>query len=304
MVCQNQSIDDSDAPLARDLRVLVRERLKAGDSDTQVLDFLIARYGQFVLLKPRFGWDTALLWLAPRRRVAGRRACDRRVAAPPADAAGATAPLTDAKPAASTSLPDITTAAETRALGAGSARRSRRRTASAVGLRCFSKIIEIIAIQALISHDYQRLMPPPRRGKAAITHLLSNDGAGAPDPHGLRTETVDESERQPDRKRASCRCGGSRCWPPPSPASPSAASWWRPTLSPYAPIGAGAESVAGGAAGRAAGRLCRHRREGEARGDFGPRQDADRRAVVGFRRREAVPQGLADGEVLQALRHA
>src|SRR5688572_20322130 len=65
MVCQNQSIDDSDAPLARDLRLLVRERLKAGDSDRQVLDFLTERYGQFVLLKPRFGWDTALLWLAP-----------------------------------------------------------------------------------------------------------------------------------------------------------------------------------------------------------------------------------------------
>src|SRR5207244_10239953 len=65
MVCQNQSIDDSDAPLARDLRILVRERLKAGDSDAQVLDFLVARYGQFVLLKPRLGWDTALLWGAP-----------------------------------------------------------------------------------------------------------------------------------------------------------------------------------------------------------------------------------------------
>ncbi len=65
MVCQNQSIDDSDAPLARDLRLLVRERLKAGDSDSQVLDFLTVRYGQFVLLRPRFGWDTALLWLAP-----------------------------------------------------------------------------------------------------------------------------------------------------------------------------------------------------------------------------------------------
>jgi cytochrome c-type biogenesis protein CcmH len=65
MVCQNQSIDDSDAPLARDLRLLVRERLTAGDSDAQVLDFLTARYGQFVLLKPRFGWDTALLWGAP-----------------------------------------------------------------------------------------------------------------------------------------------------------------------------------------------------------------------------------------------
>src|SRR3954470_387611 len=65
MVCQNQSIDDSDAPLARDLRLLVRERLKAGDSDAQVLNFLTARYGQFVLLKPRLGWDTALLWGAP-----------------------------------------------------------------------------------------------------------------------------------------------------------------------------------------------------------------------------------------------
>ena len=52
MVCQNQSIDDSDAPLARDLRILVRERLKAGDSDPQVIDFLVARYGEFVLLKP------------------------------------------------------------------------------------------------------------------------------------------------------------------------------------------------------------------------------------------------------------
>jgi cytochrome c-type biogenesis protein CcmH len=65
MVCQNQSIDDSDAPLARDLRLLVRERLKAGDSDPQVLDYLVARYGEFVLLKPRFELHTALLWLAP-----------------------------------------------------------------------------------------------------------------------------------------------------------------------------------------------------------------------------------------------
>jgi cytochrome c-type biogenesis protein CcmH len=65
MVCQNQSIDDSDAPLARDLRILVRERLKAGDSDDKVIDFLTARYGEFVLLKPRFGAGTAMLWLAP-----------------------------------------------------------------------------------------------------------------------------------------------------------------------------------------------------------------------------------------------
>ena len=54
MVCQNQSIDDLDAPLARDLRVLVRERLQSGDSDRQVIDYLVARYGEFVLLKPRF----------------------------------------------------------------------------------------------------------------------------------------------------------------------------------------------------------------------------------------------------------
>jgi cytochrome c-type biogenesis protein CcmH len=65
MVCQNQSIDDSDAPLARDLRILVRERLSAGDSDSQVIDFLVARYGEFVLLKPPFNWHTALLWIAP-----------------------------------------------------------------------------------------------------------------------------------------------------------------------------------------------------------------------------------------------
>ena len=65
MVCQNQSIDDSDAPLARDLRILVRERLVAGDSDAEVLNFLTARYGDFVLLKPRLTAHTALLWLAP-----------------------------------------------------------------------------------------------------------------------------------------------------------------------------------------------------------------------------------------------
>ncbi|MEX0753419.1 MAG: cytochrome c-type biogenesis protein [Xanthobacteraceae bacterium] len=65
LVCQNQSIDDSDAPLARDLRILLRERLKSGDSDRQVMDFLVARYGEFVLLKPPFAWHTALLWLAP-----------------------------------------------------------------------------------------------------------------------------------------------------------------------------------------------------------------------------------------------
>jgi cytochrome c-type biogenesis protein CcmH len=65
MVCQNQSIDDSEAPLARDLRLLVRERIAAGDTDAQVIDFLVARYGEFVLLKPRFERQTLLLWLVP-----------------------------------------------------------------------------------------------------------------------------------------------------------------------------------------------------------------------------------------------
>ena len=65
MVCQNQSLDDSDAPLAADLRVLLRQRLVAGDSDDQVRDFLVARYGEFILLKPRFAWHTLLLWIAP-----------------------------------------------------------------------------------------------------------------------------------------------------------------------------------------------------------------------------------------------
>jgi cytochrome c-type biogenesis protein CcmH len=88
MVCQNQSIDDSEAPLARDLRLLVRERIAAGDSNSQVLDFLVARYGEFVLLKPRFEGQTLLLWSVPplvllggglalwmhsRRRVKGGR---------------------------------------------------------------------------------------------------------------------------------------------------------------------------------------------------------------------------------------
>jgi cytochrome c-type biogenesis protein CcmH/NrfF len=65
LVCQNQSIDDSDADLARDLRVLVRERLEAGDSDKQVIDFVVSRYGEFVLLRPRFNTQTMLLWIAP-----------------------------------------------------------------------------------------------------------------------------------------------------------------------------------------------------------------------------------------------
>ncbi|KFG66651.1 cytochrome c-type biogenesis protein [Microvirga sp. BSC39] len=65
LVCQNQSIDDSDAQLAKDLRLLVRERLVAGDTNDQVESFLVQRYGEFVLLKPTFGAHTLLLWLTP-----------------------------------------------------------------------------------------------------------------------------------------------------------------------------------------------------------------------------------------------
>ncbi|KQZ94213.1 cytochrome C [Mesorhizobium sp. Root157] len=65
LVCQNQSIDASDADLARDLRILVRERITAGDTDDEVTDYIVSRYGEFVLLKPRFDLSNALLWGAP-----------------------------------------------------------------------------------------------------------------------------------------------------------------------------------------------------------------------------------------------
>jgi cytochrome c-type biogenesis protein CcmH len=65
LVCQNQSIDDSNAPLARDLRVLVRERLKEGYSDAQVMQFVEDRYGEFVLLRPPLSWRTVVLWASP-----------------------------------------------------------------------------------------------------------------------------------------------------------------------------------------------------------------------------------------------
>jgi len=65
VVCQNQSIDESDAPLARDLRLLVRERIEAGDTNEEVLDYVVARYGEFVLLRPRFEGEGIVLWLTP-----------------------------------------------------------------------------------------------------------------------------------------------------------------------------------------------------------------------------------------------
>ena len=65
MVCQNESIDESQAPLARDLRLLVRRRIMAGDSDSQIIKFLVSRYGEFILLKPPLSWNTVALWGAP-----------------------------------------------------------------------------------------------------------------------------------------------------------------------------------------------------------------------------------------------
>lgn len=65
LVCQNQSIDESDATVARDLRLLIREQLQQGRSDSEIVDFVVARYGEFVLLRPRFEGTTLVLWLAP-----------------------------------------------------------------------------------------------------------------------------------------------------------------------------------------------------------------------------------------------
>ena len=94
VVCQNQSIDDSNAPLAHDLRVLVRERLTAGDTDAQVLSYITARYGEFVLLRPRLKPETLVLWLTPLLLIAGAGVflvrARMRAAAPP----GSAAPLT------------------------------------------------------------------------------------------------------------------------------------------------------------------------------------------------------------------
>ncbi len=71
LVCQNQSIDDSDAPLARDLRLIVRQQLQKGSTNEQVVDYVVARYGDFVLLNPRLKLNTLLLWFAPLLLIAG-----------------------------------------------------------------------------------------------------------------------------------------------------------------------------------------------------------------------------------------
>ena len=93
VVCQNQSIDDSNAPLAHDLRVLVRERLTAGDSDTQVLGYITARYGEFVLLRPRLKPETLVLWLTPLLLIAGAGAFLVRARMRAAASPGSAAPL-------------------------------------------------------------------------------------------------------------------------------------------------------------------------------------------------------------------
>ncbi|WP_336809423.1 cytochrome c-type biogenesis protein [Bosea sp. MMO-172] len=96
LVCQNQSIDDSDAPLARDLRILVRERIVAGDDDKAVVDFVVARYGDFVLLRPPLNAQTLLLWGAPFLiLLAGVAFVWRRGRQRMNDEVAATAPLTD-----------------------------------------------------------------------------------------------------------------------------------------------------------------------------------------------------------------
>ena len=100
LVCQNQSIDDSNAELARDLRVLVRERLSAGDSDAAVLAFVEARYGAFVLLRPPFNPHTLLLWLTPLLLLAGTAVLLlRRTRVRSAASTAPAAPLTPAEQA-------------------------------------------------------------------------------------------------------------------------------------------------------------------------------------------------------------
>lgn len=97
LVCQNQSIDDSDAPLARDLRILVRDRLRAGDTDREAVKFITDRYGDFVLLRPPFRASTLVLWIGPAlflvAGAAGVVLWHRRRGA----SAGAAAPLSEAE---------------------------------------------------------------------------------------------------------------------------------------------------------------------------------------------------------------
>lgn len=102
LVCQNQSIDDSDAELARDLRRLVRERISAGDSDSAIRQFLVARYGEFVLLRPPFSASTALLWSLPAIALIGGIFAARSLFGRPSEAAAGpdATPLAESEKAA------------------------------------------------------------------------------------------------------------------------------------------------------------------------------------------------------------
>lgn len=104
LVCQNQSIDDSDAPLARDLRLLVRERLLAGDDDAAIREFLVARYGQFVLLKPPLSEHTLVLWALPLVALLVGGFAARGVFRAARRESGPAMPLTDAESAALAAL--------------------------------------------------------------------------------------------------------------------------------------------------------------------------------------------------------
>ncbi len=99
LVCQNQSIDDSDAPLAKDLRLIVRQRLLKGDTDADIRDFVVARYGEFVLLRPRFTVQTVVLWLSPVLFLALGIFAARKAMRMGAPATDGVAPLTESESA-------------------------------------------------------------------------------------------------------------------------------------------------------------------------------------------------------------
>jgi cytochrome c-type biogenesis protein CcmH len=94
LVCQNQSIDDSDAPLARDLRLIVRQQLQKGASNSQVVDYVVARYGEFVLLNPRLNVNTLILWLTPLLLIAGGGVLAARIVRRPQEKSDTPPPLT------------------------------------------------------------------------------------------------------------------------------------------------------------------------------------------------------------------